>query len=154
MKIFIISLSLFTSFCAFAGQLNFKMMKEDNLKTICNDVCGADYTTKVEQRDFLQLKVYPDLIHQAGLLCFKAVEWVSSGTPCHTRMAYLGIHGNGLAPTKTEIHRGAWAVKQGGAWCVAYNEADFKGMKKAIKAGEFKPGQVACMSGMTLDSIQ
>jgi hypothetical protein len=154
MKFFILSLSLFSSISTFAGPLDFKSTTQINLQKICSEVCGEKYTANVQIRDFYQLKIYPDKINQAGLLCSQPVEWKSKGTPCHKRKAYLGIHQDGLAPEKTEIHRGAWSVERGGAWCIAYNEDDFKGMKKAIKAGKFKPGQVACMSGMTLDSIE
>jgi hypothetical protein len=154
MRIFLLFVSLASSVSVLAGPLDFKTMGEDDLKNICSEVCGATYTSKVELRDFFQLKKYPDLINQTGLLCSKPVEWQSTGTPCHNRKPYMGIHSNGLAPTKTEIHRGGWALQQGGAWCIAYNEDDFIGMKKAIIAGKFKPGQVACLSGMKLESIK
>jgi hypothetical protein len=154
MKSLIILFTLFSSLSAFAAPLDFKTMGEEDLKKICSDVCGAEYASKVELRDFYQLKIYPDLINQTGLLCSKPVEWLSGGTPCHKRKPYLGIHSEGLAPTKTEVHRGEWSVKQGGAWCIAYNEADFNGMNNAIQAGKFKPGQVACSSGVKLDSIE
>jgi hypothetical protein len=139
---------------AYADAYDFKSLEKKQLIKICRDVCGHKYTSQVEIRDFVQLKIYPDVINQAGLMCARPIEWLSKGTPCHKRKAYLGVHMNGLAPDKTEIHRGSFSVQQGGAWCIAYNEDDFKGMKKAIKAGHFKPGQVACMSGMKLNSIK
>jgi len=37
---------------------------------------------------------------------------------------------------------------------MAYNEDDFKGMKEAIVSGQIKPGQIVCMSGMTLSSVK
>ncbi len=154
MKFFMFSIALLTSVNIFAKPYDLKSLDQEKLKNICSEVCGAEYASKVEIRDFGQLKIYPDLINQAGLLCSKPVEWLSEGTPCHTRKAHLGIHSSGLAPTKTEIHRGSWSVERGGAWCIAYNEDDFKGMKEAIKKGLFKPGQVACSSGMTLKSIK
>jgi hypothetical protein len=154
MKFTTITFLLSLSLGVHAGPLNFKSLDKTKLIKICSDVCGVDYTSQVEIRDFFQLKVYPDVINQSGLLCSRRVEWRSQGTPCHQRNAFLGIHMNGLAPEKTEIHRGSFSVEQGGAWCIAYNEDDFKGMKQAINEGKFKPGQVACMSGMTLESIK
>ena len=154
MKLFLLTFSFLSSLHAFAAPYEFKSMNQEALLKTCSEICGQEYASKAEIRDFYQLKKYPDLINQAGLLCSTPVEWQSQGTPCHKRKVHLGIHRDGLAPTKTEIHRGSWSTEQGGAWCIAYNEDDFKGMKKALKKGLFKPGQVACMSGMTLDSIK
>jgi hypothetical protein len=154
MKILIFSLLILTSISLFASPLGLKSLRKDDLKKICSEVCGKDYASNAEIRDFYQLKIYPHSINQAGLLCSGPVKWLSEGTPCHKREAYLGIHSNGLAPTKTEIHRGSWSIERGGAWCMAYNEDDFKGMKKAIVSAQIKPGQIVCMSGMTLSSIK
>jgi hypothetical protein len=136
-----------------AQTYDFKSMDQEKLLKICNETCGSTYATRAEIRGFYQLRKYPDVINQAGLLCISALEWSTQGTPCHKRKFYDGIHMDGLAPTKTEVHRGSWATEKGGAWCIAYNEEDFKGMSKAIKKGLFKPGQVACMSGMKLGSF-
>jgi hypothetical protein len=154
MIILIFSLSILTSISLFASPLDLKSLKKDDLKKICSKVCGKDYASNAEIRDFYQLKIYPDSINQAGLLCSGPVKWQPEGTPCHKREAYLGIHYNGLAPTKTEIHRGSWSTERGGAWCMAYNEDDFKGIKKAIISGQIKPGQIVCMSGMALSSAK
>ncbi len=154
MKIMIFLLSILTSISLFASPINLKSLGNDDLKKICSEVCGKDYASNAEIRNFYQLRIYPDSIHQAGLLCSGPVKWLSEGTPCHKGESYLGVHSDGLAPTKKEIHRGSWSTERGGAWCMAYNEDDFKGMKKAITSGQIKPGQIVCMSGMTLSSVR
>jgi hypothetical protein len=56
MKILIFSLSILTSISLFASPLDLKSLKKDDLKKICSKVCGKDYASNAEIRDFYQLK--------------------------------------------------------------------------------------------------
>lgn len=148
-------LSILTlSMSAFAGQVDLKKLNKGDLIDICSNVCGEEYAQKAEIRDFFQLKVYKDKISQSGLTCFKKTSWASEGTPCHARKFHKGIHRDGLAPSKTELHTATHSLKQNGGWCIAYNEEDFAGMKKSVDNGDFKPGQVVCVSGVDLESVK
>jgi hypothetical protein len=153
MKFLIFTMATILSINTFAKDLDFKSLNQDDLKNICASSCGNEYASKVELRDFGQLVIYPDKVNQVGLTCFKKIEWQESGTPCHSREYYRGMHHGSLAPTKTEVHGGNWATKQGGEWCIAYNEEDFPGMESAIKSGQYKAGQVACVSGIKKGSL-
>lgn len=135
------------------NQIDFRSKSKEDLKNLCALSCGDEYSHKVEIRDFFQLKQYPEKLSRAGLTCFKKTQWAQSGTPCHQRESFLGIHTRGLAPTKTEVHRGSWSTKRGGAWCIAYNEDDFPGMASDIASEKYRPGQVACVSGIKLGSF-
>jgi len=134
--------------------IDLRALGRDEQINLCISLCGQEYSFNTVVREFDQLRKYPDPVNHAGLICLKKFEPSTKDTPCHLRKPFIGIHSNGLAKTKTEIHRGAMASSQGGAWCVAYNEDDFPGMKVAINFGLFKPGQVACMSGIKLDSLK
>jgi len=134
------------------SQYDFKSLENEDLLSICSMACGEKYTHKADVRDFIQLKLHPDKLSQAGLVCFQK-GWVSEGTPCHSREYNMGIHKDGLAPTKTEVHGGNYAKKNNGAWCIAYNEEDFPGMKDQISEGKIKAGQVACTAGIVQGSF-
>jgi hypothetical protein len=151
-KMFLISL-IFVATQIHAKQINFYAVDKEKLKDICSEACGAEFTEKVEVRDFEQLKHHKEKASRVGLTCFRKVEWLTGGTACHVVDYHQGIHRNGLAPTRTELHGGSWATKQGGAWCISYDEKNHPGMSRAIKAGEYKAGQVACVSGVKLDSL-
>ncbi len=138
------SINLFAS----ESQYDFKSLEKEDLITICSMACGESYTHNADVRDFFQLKNQPNKLSQAGLVCFQK-GWVSEGTPCHSREFNKGIHKDGLAPTKTEVHGGNYARKHNGAWCIAYNEEDFPGMKDQIKDGKIIPGQISCTAGIT-----
>ena len=134
--------------------VGFRALEKGDLIDICSKSCGEEYSNKVEVRDFYQLRGNKKAADRQGLTCFKKISWASEGTPCHKRTAHKGIHKDGLAPNKTEVHRGSWSDKKGGAWCIAYNEEGFTGMKEGIEKGSYKAGQVACVSGVKLNSYK